>query len=320
MRLLVLKLVDFEIRDALKVFLVIRQDDKSVVHGRCKEKGMNNLIQKLIAWAWAEKLSISLAFVAVVCLIGRMMFPAYFNLVLNQLSPLFMAALLVEVYLLRTRGSEKLIEVHKKLENNTDILLEIRKSLEDDAKFLIFSSPQEFNAYFESRLNIARELKVLRLSSEPSSSWKCLRDTGEDISPSFRKIITTFINKGGRYHIMISVSNNKECYEWLYDDLKEYRSKKHTVSILGKASISSFYLRGEMIIDDNEIVFGGGDANFWAHMNISYAVLKSRHAVTFFNENFSYLDNHCILRGSGIDEGFVERIRQASITGNLVVH
>lgn len=218
---------------------------------------MGTPIHRAISWLWPEGATASAVLLAAVLVVlkgaGLENHP-WVEKAAGILSPLFIIVVLIQLYLIRS----KKIEQHFSHET--------------------FQTGDEFDDYLNSRLNRAKEIRVIHISS------------GTSKDRNYPSIIESFIKKGKSFSRIFSDSANPDVVAWIWNDLKKYKDSNHNFFIYCLKDIrveKETRTMGIMLIDDTEVCLGGG-----YHMKRTQPTVCFRDpaVVEFFSDYYDQLE------------------------------
>lgn len=155
-------------------------------------------------------------------------------------------------------------------------LKHVKEKVENSYTFKAFNTGEEFDDYLRHRLNTAKQVNVIHFSSTQSSPERAYVD-----------IIDKFVDQKKGIFKRIIADSTLKVYEWSYMELIRHKDSAYSVFLLDTIKISdAMRTMGVMIIDEDEVCFGGGYQNSFKHPTIS---IQNRDIVRFYKDYFGYL-------------------------------
>jgi len=216
----------------------------------------------LIENFYKENTLIAIVLIAIFVFFSQIISPVKAKNTIDHLLPIFIVVLCLEIIFIRNRYN-----ILKRLELKLDI----------DFEYKSFTSGVEFDNYLDNRLKKATIVKVLHINSQTSNKRENRR---------YYEIIDNFVRSGKCFRRIFSDSNNSDVYKWMKEDLLKFQKDKYFIHLLDKLKVYNIRTIGIMLIDDEEVCFGGGYVTSFEHPTIS---VKNFNIVKFFNDYFDYL-------------------------------
>jgi uncharacterized membrane protein YhdT len=222
-----------------------------------------------------------IAFFAQAVAPGQIVVPDWVN---HNIIPLFIVVILLEIFFIRTRIM--------------NYLEDIRENTETGFTYQSFRSGEEFDKYLESRFQTAHDVKIIHISSLSSGEPARERE-----GRNYHKIVKAFIERGGILRRIFSDTSNKEVFQWIIDDLHEYKGHKCFIYFLKGVKVDRISTLGVMIIDENEVCLGGGYVTSFKNPTVA---IKNRDLVKFYADYFDHLRNYSVF----IDESNLDDLKE----------